>query len=257
MTPITLYSWNVNGIRAIEKKGFLDWLAQCRGNIVAVQETKANPDQLSAALLSPNSYRVDWSSAEKKGYSGVGTYSRQAPVSIKLGFDDERFDKDGRILISDFERFVFFNIYFPNGGRGPEWVKHKLDFYARFLEVVADQTRQGRSVIVTGDVNTAYAEIDLARPKENVKHSGFMPEEREALKAFFDAGLVDTFRFKHPAEVKYTWWDMVTRARERNVGWRLDYFFVTPDLKDLIIDAEIYPEVMGSDHCPISLTLNL
>ncbi len=257
MSRLNFYSWNVNGIRAVEKKGFLDWLAQCNGDIVAVQETKANPNQLSAALLNPIGYGADWCSAEKKGYSGVGTYSKQAPVSIKTGFDDVRFDKDGRILISDFERFVFFNIYFPNGGRGSEWVKRKLDFYARFLEVVADYVRQGRSVVITGDVNTAYAEIDLARPKENVKHSGFMPEEREAMNAFFAAGLIDTFRSLHPDKVKYTWWDMVTRARERNVGWRLDYFFVTPDLKEHIIAADIHPEVMGSDHCPISLTLEL
>ena len=257
MTQMKLYSWNVNGIRAIEKKGFLDWLKQCGGDIVAVQETKAHPEQLSAALLNPSDYHAAWSSAEKKGYSGVGTYSRQTPVTSKTGFDDERFDKDGRILISDFERFVFFNIYFPNGGRGPEWVKHKLEFYARFLDVVADYTARGRSVVITGDVNTAYAEIDLARPKENVKKSGFMPEEREALDAFFAAGLIDTFRFKHPAEVKYTWWDMVTRARERNVGWRIDYFFVTPDLAQHIVDADIHPEVMGSDHCPISLTLDV
>jgi exodeoxyribonuclease-3 len=257
MALTRLFSWNVNGIRAAEKKGFLDWLAQCGGDIVAVQETKANPDQLSAALLNPIGYHADWSSAEKKGYSGVVTYSKQAPVSIQTGFDDARFDKDGRILISDFERFVLFNIYFPNGGRGPEWVKHKLDFYTRFLEVVASYTKKKRSVVTTGDVNTAYAEIDLARPKENVKHSGFMPEEREALGAFFAAGLVDTFRFLHPDEVKYTWWDQVTRARERNVGWRLDYFFVTPDLKDHIVAADIHMDVMGSDHCPISLTLEL
>jgi len=257
MTPIKLYSWNVNGIRAAEKKGFLDWLAQSDGDVVAVQETKAHPDQLSAALLNPTGYHADWSSAEKKGYSGVATYSRAQPVGMKTAFDDERFDKDGRILISDFERFVFFNIYFPNGGRGPEWVKHKLEFYTRFLEVVAGYTQQGRSVIITGDVNTAYAEIDLARPKENVKKSGFMPEEREAMNAFFAAGLIDTFRTLHPDEVKYTWWDQVTRARERNVGWRLDYFFVTPDLKDRVVAADIYPEVMGSDHCPISLTLDL
>ena len=257
MTHLTFYSWNVNGIRAAEKKNFLDWLTQCQGDIVAVQETKAHPDQLSAALLNPGGYRADWSSAEKKGYSGVGTYSKAQPVAVKTGFDDERFDKDGRILISDFERCVLFNIYFPNGGRGPEWVKHKLDFYTRFLEVVADYTRRGRSVVMTGDVNTAYAEIDLARPKENVKHSGFMPEERAALGEFFAAGLIDTFRRLHPDEVKYTWWDMVTRARERNVGWRLDYFLVTPDLKDRIVAADIHPEVMGSDHCPISLTLDL
>ena len=257
MTQMKLLSWNVNGIRAVEKKGFLDWLAQCEGDIVAVQETKANPVQLSPALLNPIGYHVDWSSAEKKGYSGVGTYSKPLPVTIKTGFDDERFDKDGRILISDFERFLFFNIYFPNGGRGPEWVKHKLDFYTRFLDVVADYVRQGRSVIMTGDVNTAYAEIDLARPKENVKHSGFMPEEREGLSAFFAAGLVDTFRTLHPEEVKYTWWDQLTRARERNIGWRLDYFFVTPDLQDRIVAADIHAEVLGSDHCPISLTLDL
>jgi exodeoxyribonuclease III len=257
MTLTKLYSWNINGIRAAEKKNFLDWLAQCGGDVVAVQETKAHPDQLSAALLNPIGYRADWSSAEKKGYSGVATYSKQTPLSIKTGFDDERFDKDGRILISDFERFVLFNIYFPNGGRGPEWVKHKLEFYTRFLEVVASYTAKGRSVVATGDVNTAYAEVDLARPKENVKHSGFMPEERVALGEFFTAGLIDTFRTLHPDEVKYTWWDQVTRARERNVGWRLDYFFVTPDLKDRIVAADIHPEVMGSDHCPISLTLDL
>ncbi len=257
MTPVKLYSWNVNGIRAVEKKGFLEWLTMCHGDIVAVQETKANPDQLSEALLNPIGYHADWSSAEKKGYSGVGTYSKHPPVAIRTGFGDARFDNDGRILISDFERLVFFNIYFPNGGRGPEWVKHKLDFYTRFLEVVADYVRQGRSVVVTGDVNTAYAEIDLARPKENVKKSGFLPEEREALSAFFAAGLIDTFRFKQPAEVKYTWWDVVTRARERNVGWRIDYFFVTPDLSERIIEADIHSEIAGSDHCPISLTLDL
>lgn len=257
MTQLKLFSWNVNGVRAVEKKGFLDWLINSGGDVVAVQETKASPDQLSDALLHPTGYHADWSSATKKGYSGVGTYSKIQPVAVKNGFDDERFDKDGRILISDFERFVFFNIYFPNGGRGPEWVKHKLDFYKRFLEIVAGYTAKGRSVVVTGDVNTAYAEIDLARPKENVKKSGFMPEERVALGEFFAAGLIDTFRALHPTEVKYTWWDTVTRARERNVGWRIDYFFVSSDLKDRIVAADIHADVLGSDHCPISLTLDL
>lgn len=255
--PLQLFSWNVNGLRAIEKKGFLDWLARSGGDVVAVQETKAWPDQLSAAILNPSGYHADWSSAEKKGYSGVGTYSRVTPKTVLHGFGDERFDQDGRILISDFERFVFFNIYFPNGGRGPEWVQHKLAFYKRFVEVVNAYTQQGRSVIVTGDVNTAYAEIDLARPKENSQNSGFLPEEREALNGFFAAGLIDTYRHLHPAEVKYTWWDMVTRARQRNVGWRIDYFFVSSDLKDRIVDAEIHDDVPGSDHCPISLTLEL
>ena len=169
------------------------------------------------------------------------------------GLNDSRFDTEGRVLIHEFEPFVFFNIYFPNGGRGPEWVAHKLAFYRRFLEVAQGYMQAGRPVVVTGDFNTAYAEIDLARPKENVNHSGFMPEERAGLGEFFEAGLVDTFRHLHPDTVKYSWWDMVTRARERNVGWRLDYFMVSPDLKDRIFAADIHDEVLGSDHCPVSL----
>ncbi len=152
---------------------------------------------------------------------------------------------------------LFFNIYFPNGGRGPEWVAHKLAFYKRFLEVAQNYMRAGRSVVVVGDVNTSYAEIDLARPKENAKQSGFMPEERAALGKFFQAGLIDTFRHLHPTTVKYTWWDMVSRARERNVGWRLDYVLVSADLQKRILSAEIHDEMPGSDHCPVSVALKI
>ncbi len=252
-----LVSWNVNGIRAAEKKGFVDWLAATGADLVAVQETKANPDQLSQALLNPAGYQAAWNSAEKKGYSGTATYSRQAPLKVVQGLGDARFDSEGRTLILEFEPFVFFNIYFPNGGRGAEWVAYKLDFYKRFLEVAQNYMRRGRPVVVTGDFNTAFAEIDLARPKENVNHSGFMPEERLGLGEFFNAGLIDTFRLLHPDTVKYTWWDMVTRARERNVGWRLDYFMVSPDLKDRVLAADIHDDVTGSDHCPISLSLEI
>ena len=253
----TLYSWNVNGIRAAEKKGFLEWLAGTQADVVAVQETKAHPDQLSQALLNPAGYYCNWCSAEKKGYSGVGTYSRVRPVRETTGLADTRFDHEGRVIISEFEPFVLANIYFPNGGRGPEWVAHKLAFYKRFLEVVQQYRAAGKSVVVTGDFNTAYAEIDLARPKENATKSGFMPIERAGLGEVFEAGLVDTFRHLYPTEVKYTWWDQVTRARERNVGWRLDYFMVSSDLKDKIVAAEIHDAVMGSDHCPISLVLDV
>jgi exodeoxyribonuclease-3 len=253
----TLYSWNVNGLRAAEKKGFLDWLAGTGADVAAVQETKAQPEQLSTALRAPAGYQVDWCSAEKKGYSGVGTYSRIRPLTVRTGLGDARFDHEGRVLISEFEPYVFFNIYFPNGGRGPEWVAHKLAFYRRFLEVAHGYLKAGRPVIMAGDVNTAYAEIDLARPKENVKTSGFMPEERAGLAEFFSLGLVDTFRHLHPDTVKYTWWDMVTRARERNVGWRLDYFLASADLRDRIVAAEVHDDVLGSDHCPVSLTLEL
>jgi exodeoxyribonuclease III len=252
-----LLSWNVNGIRAAEKKGFLDWLAATDADLVAVQETKAAPEQLSPALLTPAGYQAAWNSAEKKGYSGTATYSRLAPSRVVTGFGDPRFDTDGRVLIQEFEPFVFFNIYFPNGGRGPEWVIHKLAFYRRFLEIAQAYMQAGRPVVVTGDFNTAYAEIDLARPRENVAHSGFMPEERLGLGEFFEAGLIDSFRLLHPDTVKYSWWDQVTRARERNVGWRLDYFMVSSDLKERILAADIHDEVMGSDHCPISLILSL
>lgn len=252
-----LISWNVNGIRAAEKKGFLDWLAGCGADLVAVQETKAHPNQLSAALLAPPGYQAAWSSAEKKGYSGTATYSRHAPRQVIEGLGDPRFDTEGRTLIHEFEPFVFFNIYFPNGGRGPAWVAHKLAFYRRFLEVARGYMQAGRPLVVAGDFNTAYAEIDLARPKENIGHSGFMPEERAGLGEFFEIGLVDSFRCLHPDTVKYTWWDMVSRARERNVGWRLDYFMVSPELKVRIRAADIHDEVMGSDHCPVSLVLDV
>ena len=253
----TLYSWNVNGLRAAEKKGFLEWLAGTGADVVAVQETKAQPDQLSAALRNPPGYVTHWFSAEKKGYSGVGTYSKTPPQAVQAGFQDARFDHEGRALITEYPAFVLFNIYFPNGGRGPEWVAHKLAFYRRFLELAGAYMAAGRPVVLCGDVNTAYAEIDLARPKENGKTSGFLPEERTALGEFFQAGLVDTFRQRHPQAVKYTWWDMVSRARERNVGWRLDYFMVSPDLADKVAAAEVHDDILGSDHCPISLTLDV
>ncbi|MGQ0601359.1 MAG: exodeoxyribonuclease III, partial [Anaerolineales bacterium] len=246
-----------NGIRAAEKKGFVGWLRGTNADVVALQETKAHPDQLSAALLSVDGYHCEWCSAEKKGYSGVATYSRHPASAICRGLSEARFDTEGRVLIHEYPAFVLLNIYFPNGGRGPEWVAHKLAFYRRFLDVARDYMNAGRPIIVAGDFNTAYAEIDLARPKANARTSGFMPVERAGLGEFFEAGLIDTFRYLHPTTVKYTWWDMVSRARERNVGWRLDYFMVSTDLKDRIVSAEIHDEVLGSDHCPVSLVVEV
>jgi exodeoxyribonuclease-3 len=219
---LKLLSWNVNGIRAAEKKGFLDWLAASGADVVGVQETKASPDQLSAALLNPPGYVASWSSAEKKGYSGVATYS-----------------------------------YYPNGGRGPDWVAYKLRFYTRFLEAVRELREQGREVVATGDFNTAFQEIDLARPKENSKTSGFLPEEREGLGHFFEAGFVDTFRHLHPERVAYSWWDMRSGARAKNLGWRIDYFLVTPGLLPALRGADVHEAQEGSDHCPVSIDLDL
>lgn len=257
MRQIKLLSWNVNGIRAIAKKGFLGWLQASGGDVIAVQETKARSEQLSPALLAPPGFQTHWCAAEKKGYSGVATFSKLRPLNVRTGLSDSRFDHEGRVLISDFGAFIFFNIYFPNGGRGPEWVKHKIDFYERFLDVATGYMKAGRSVVVTGDVNTAHAEIDLARPEQNSLTSGFLREERLALGRFFEHGLVDTFRALHPTEVKYTWWNVVTGSRARNIGWRLDYFFVSQDLLSSVVAAEIHDKVMGSDHCPISLTLQI
>jgi exodeoxyribonuclease III len=253
---LKLISWNVNGIRALEKKGFSAWLQGSGADIVMLQETKCSPEQLTSSLCKPDGFYAEWCAAEKKGYSGVATFSRVEAVAAR-GLSEARFDAEGRVLISTFPDFTLFNIYFPSGSSGMERVAFKLEFYRRFLEVVREYIARGARVIVAGDVNTAYAEIDLARPRENRNSSGFLPEERAALGQFFDAGLVDTFRHVRPAEAKYSWWSQVTNARARNIGWRLDYFFVSQNLLARVVDADIHPEVPGSDHCPVSLTLAL
>jgi exodeoxyribonuclease-3 len=256
MPRIRLFSWNVNGIRALEKKGFLSWLQGCGADIVMLQETKCSPEQLAPALCRPEGFYAEWCAAEKKGYSGVATFSR-VPAAASRGLGEPRFDSEGRVLISVFPEFTLFNTYFPSGSSGAERVAFKLDFYKRFLEVVRGYVERGERVIVAGDVNTAYAEIDLARPRENRATSGFLPEERAALGQFFDAGLVDTFRHVRPAEAKYSWWTARAGARERNIGWRLDYFLVSRNVLPYVADADTHPDVLGSDHCPVSLTLEL
>lgn len=253
---IKLMSWNVNGIRALAKKGFSSWLQTCGADIVMLQETKCSQEQLPGALCKPEGFHAEWCAAEKKGYSGVATFSRM-PMASARGLGEPRFDREGRVLISTFPGFTLINTYFPSGSSGLERVGYKLEFYRHFLAAVRALIAHGERVIVAGDVNTAYAEIDLARPRENRKTSGFLPEERAALGEFFAAGLVDTFRHLRPAEAKYSWWSQVTNARERNIGWRLDYFLVSPNLLPCVVDADIHPDVLGSDHCPVSLTLAL
>lgn len=259
MAPTRIISWNVNGIRAAERKGFLGWLGGCGAEIVCVQETKCRPEQLGEALRAPAGYHAEWCAAEIPGYSGVATFSREPAASCRRGVGEARFDREGRALISEFAGFTLYNIYFPSGNRGPQWVAHKIAFYERFLALAAADMAAGRSVVVVGDVNTAYAEIDLARPRENRRTSGFLPEERAALGRFFDAGLVDSFRHLRPADVKYSWWSQRTGAntRERNVGWRLDYILVSADLAGRVVEADTHPEVEGSDHCPVSVVLDL
>ncbi len=251
-----LSSWNVNGIRAVAKKGFLEWLASTRPDVLCIQETRVDPAALPEEILTPPGYQSSWAVSERKGYSGVATYCRTPPRSWWAGLGIERFDVEGRVVVTDLGDFDLYNVYFPNGGMGPERLAYKLDFYAAFLEQVDARIRAGRQVVFCGDVNTAHRPIDLARPKENQKTSGFLPEERAWLDVWIEHGWVDTFRHLYPEAVgAYSYWDQRFNARARNVGWRIDYFFVHRSFLGRVRDAGISPEVMGSDHCPVWLEI--
>jgi exodeoxyribonuclease-3 len=251
---IKLISWNVNGIRAIHKKGFLEWFNKQKADIVCLQETKAHQSQLPPELHSIENYESFWHLGERKGYSGVGTYTRLKPLQTKTTFPYLILSQEGRIIETEFEKFYLFNVYFPNGGMGEHRLQYKLRFYDDFLEYIQSLSKP---VIICGDVNTAHTEIDLARPKENRNVSGFMDIERKWLDKIFSLGFIDTFRIFNQESGNYTWWDMKTKSRERNVGWRIDYFIVSPELKPHVLKSEIYCEVIGSDHCPISLEIEI
>ncbi len=252
---IKIFSWNVNGIRAIQNKGFMDWFKNHGGDIICLQETKVQPDQVDAFLRNINGYESHWFSAEKKGYSSVAIYTGIKPVNIKNGFDNPIFDVEGRVIFAEYDKFVLANVYFPNGGRGPERIKYKLDFYDELFFHLEKNYRDRKGIIVVGDYNTAHKEIDLAEPQKNAKNSGFLPEEREWIDKLINLGYVDVFRKFNNKPEQYTYWDQVTRKREKNLGWRIDYFMVSNDLSDNVTDAKIYMDVMGSDHCPISIEL--
>lgn len=253
-----LLSWNVNGLRAVHKKGFLDWFISENPDILCIQETKAHPDQLPDELIKVDGYKSYFSSSKiKKGYSGVAIYTKHEPSKVEHGFGIARFDDEGRVVIAAFKEFVLMNIYYPNGKASEERLKYKLDFYDAFLEYADKLVEKGNKLIICGDVNTAHKEIDIARPKENENVSGFLKIERDWMDKFVSHGYVDTFRMFNQEPEQYTWWDLVTRARERNVGWRIDYFFVSENLKDKVKNAFILPDVMGSDHCPIGLEITL
>ena len=254
---LTLLSWNVNGIRAVARKGFLEWLAEASPDVLCVQETKAWPEQLEDAVRTPQGYHSFWDWGERKGYSGVAIFSKAEPVSVRRGFGVEQFDGEGRTLVAEFPGFVLCNVYFPNGQGSAERLAYKLAFYEAFLEFMLSVRDQGRDLIVCGDVNTAHHAIDLARPKENAKTSGFLPEERAWLDKLVAHGFVDTFRRFTDEPGHYSYWDMKSRARDRNVGWRIDYFFASSGLMSQVTDAFIRPDVMGSDHCPVGITLDL
>jgi exodeoxyribonuclease III len=248
----TLVSWNVNGIRASEKKGFCDIVKELSPDLFAVQETKARPDQLSKALLEIEGYESHWHSAEKKGYSGVAVHCKLKPLDVVHGMGEARFDSEGRVLTLEFDDFYLSNVYFPNAGHGLKRLSYKLDFNRAFSDFALSLAKK-KSLVVCGDFNVAHKAIDLANPGSNVKNPGYTPEEREWMDGFTQSGFVDTFRKFNPDPEHYTWWTYRFNARERNIGWRIDYFFVDPQSEARIVGASILKDIHGSDHCPVAL----
>ena len=250
-----LISWNVNGLRAVHRKGFLDWLREERPDILGIQETKSHPEQLPKELQAIDGHHVYYASAQRKGYSGVALFTKENPLNIQRGFGIDAFDEEGRTLVAEYSDFILFNVYFPNGKASPERLQYKMDFYDAFLAHLDRLRDEGKRIIICGDVNTAHKEIDLARPRENEKVSGFLPQERAWIDTLLSHGFIDTFRMFQKEGGHYSWWDYKTRARERNIGWRIDYFFISENLHKNVSSAFILSNVMGSDHCPIGIEI--
>ncbi len=252
-----ILSWNVNGIRAAIRKGFLEWFHAETPDIICLQEIKATPNDLTKEMADPDGYHAVWNPAQRKGYSGVAILSKQKPRGVHLGMGVKKFDVEGRIIRLEYKGFDLMNIYFPNGTSGPERLKYKMDFYDAFLKHCEVLRKEGKKLIITGDVNTAHKTIDLKNPKSNEKNSGFLPEERAWMDKFISHGYIDTFREFCKEPDHYTWWSYRANVRKKNIGWRIDYFFVTDDLIKKVKKSYIYPKVMGSDHCPIGIDINI
>ncbi|MEO0294050.1 MAG: exodeoxyribonuclease III [candidate division WOR-3 bacterium] len=252
-----IISFNVNGLRAILKKGFKEWFESQNPDILCLQEIKVKENQIELEkILDLKNYNVYWNSGEREGYSGVITLSKEKPKEVRFGMGIEKFDKEGRIIMTKYSDFTLFNVYFPNGKSSEERLQFKLDFYDAFLQHCEELRNKGEELIIGGDFNTAHKEIDLANPKENEKFSGFLPIERKWLDSLLEKGYIDTFRYFHPNEPgMYTWWTYRFDARKRNIGWRIDYFFVTPRLIEKVIESSILSNVYGSDHAPILLRI--
>ena len=248
-------TWNVNGFRAILRKDAFTWVNEIDPDVLCLQETKVQLDQISDEEATLDGYNAVWNSAERKGYSGVVTFHKKEPLEVEKGIGLDRFDNEGRVIRSKYVDFHLFNIYFPNGGQGNKRVPYKLEFYEKLLEICDQLHENGENVIITGDFNTAHNEIDLANPKSNEKNTGFLPEEREWIDKYLDHNFLDAFREIYPEREEYTWWTYRYNARKNNVGWRLDYFLVTESFMDRVEDVVIHGDIMGSDHCPVSLIL--
>ena len=253
-----LVSWNVNGIRACHKKGCFSWFFEYNPDVFCLQEIKSDAVQVPEEMKSPAGYHTYFDSPkEKKGYSGVAVYSKLAPEEVRYGIGVEKLDQEGRCIGLKYKDFWLFSVYFPNGGGGPDRLKFKLEYYDAFLKMIEKIRAQKGKIVFCGDVNTAHHEMDLARPKENEKNTGFLPIERAWLDKVTRIGYIDTFRHFYPEKRgAYTYWDQKSFARERNDGWRIDYFFISPGLISQIKNAHIFDTILGSDHCPIGLELS-
>ncbi len=253
MNKIKMISWNVNGIRACVNKGFKDFFKEIDADIFCIQETKCQIDQID---LKFNGYTSYWNSAEKKGYSGTAIFTKNKPINVKYGIGIEEHDKEGRVITLEFEKFYIVNIYTPNSKRELERLEYRQTWEDEIRKYVLDLSKS-KSVVICGDLNVAHKEIDLKNPKTNRKSAGFTDEERNKMTELLEIGFVDSFRYLYPdKEEMYSWWSYMGKARERNVGWRIDYFVISKDLSKNIIEAEIYPEVMGSDHCPVGIIID-
>lgn len=251
-----ILSWNVNGIRAALRNGALAWAWNQKPDALCLQEIRARPDQLTDEQRGFPGYHAIWNPAEKAGYSGVATFLRSPAIESKSGLGRRCFDVEGRVISTLHPDFQLLNVYVPSGTRGRERVDFKLDFYSHLLKVCDRLHKNGEALILTGDFNTAHTPMDLKNPKSNQKTSGFMPEERAWVQKFLDHGLIDIYRHLYPERVQYTWWTNILNARQRGVGWRIDYFLISESLIPRVKDAIIHDGIPGSDHCPIELVLN-
>lgn len=253
---LRLISWNLAGMRAAIKKGLWDFIKKDKGGIYCFQEVKATVEQVPTEGK-PRGFYEYWNPAEKAGYSGVMTFSKLEAKTAIAGSRDNDWDDEGRVMITKFDEFTLLNVYFPNGKRDKGRLQYKLDFYDYFLKYINELREGGERVIFCGDINTAHQEIDLARPKDNTNTSGFLEIERKWIDKLVKNGWIDTYRMFHKDEIGYSWWSQRSGARKRNVGWRIDYFFVDEKIKSWVKDAFILPEVLGSDHCPVGIEIKV
>ena len=257
LPPVKILSWNVNGLRAVQKKGFIPWIQAVKPDILCLQEIKARPEQLDPALTSIAGYKAFFHPAKRPGYSGTAIYAREAPDETWNGIGDARFDDEGRVTGARFGKLHVISAYFPNSQEGGARLDFKIDFCRLVTRYLTRLTAEGADVVLAGDYNIAHEEIDLARPDANHESPGFFPRERQAMSEFLKAGYHDVFREAHPTLAgAYTWWSFRTAARERNVGWRIDYTNVNARLRDRVRRSWILPDVLGSDHCPVGLEVS-